>query len=128
MKKALIITHTGFQDHELVYPYYRLLGEGFETHIVADKKDSLGRCYGIFGLNMPCHIVLSDFVENAEFYFTNYDTKLIFFLFLLAKQSSPSTPSSRTSVTRRSLLYLSHYLLYYFYFFFLHHLMVFVVF
>jgi protease I len=73
MKKALIITHTGFQDHELVYPYYRLLGEGFETHIVADKKDSLGRCYGIFGLNMPCHIVLSDFVENAEFYFTNYD-------------------------------------------------------
>jgi transcriptional regulator GlxA family with amidase domain len=22
---------------------------------------------------MPCHIVLSDFVENAEFYFTNYD-------------------------------------------------------
>ena len=33
-KKALIITWSGFQDHELVYPYYRLLGAGFETTIV----------------------------------------------------------------------------------------------
>ena len=73
MKKALIITHTGFQDHELVYPYYRLLGEGFETHIVADKKDSLGRCYGIFGLNMPCHILLNEFAENIDYYLNNYN-------------------------------------------------------
>jgi len=73
MKKALIITHTGFQDHELVYPYYRLLGEGFETHIVADKKDSLGRCYGIFGLNMPCHILLNEFTENIDYYLDNYN-------------------------------------------------------
>jgi protease I len=73
MKKALIITHTGFQDHELVYPYYRLLGDNFETHIVADKKDELGRCYGIFGLNMPCHILLKDFTENLSFYQETYD-------------------------------------------------------
>jgi protease I len=77
MKKALIITHSGFQDHELVYPYYRLLGEGFETHIVADKKDALGRCYGIFGLNMPCHILLDDFVNNLDRYQDEYDVVVL---------------------------------------------------
>jgi protease I len=73
MKKALIITHSGFQDHELVYPYYRLLGAGFETHIVAEKRDAQGRIYGIFGLNMPCHILIDDFCANAEQYLAEYD-------------------------------------------------------
>lgn len=76
-KKAIILTHTGFQDHELVYPYYRLLGEGFETHIVADKKDSLGRCYGIFGLNMPCHFTLDDFSQNLDQFQSDYDTMVL---------------------------------------------------
>jgi protease I len=73
MKKALIITHSGFRDHELVYPYYRLLGAGFETHIVAETKDAQGRIYGIFGLNMPCHILITDFCANAEQYLAEYD-------------------------------------------------------
>ena len=73
MKKALIITYTGFQDHELVYPYYRLLGAGFTAHIVADKKDEQGRIYGIFGLNMPCHILLKEFEQNATRYHDKYD-------------------------------------------------------
>lgn len=72
-KKALLITWTGFQDHELVYPYYRLLGEGFEADIVSDKKDDQGRTYGIFGLNMPCHILIKDFCKNYENYFNEYD-------------------------------------------------------
>ena len=75
MKKALVLTYTGFQDHEVVYPYYRLLGEGFETHIVADKKDELGRVYGIFGLNMPCHILLSEFSDKIKS--ENYDMLVI---------------------------------------------------
>ena len=76
-KKALIITYTGFQDHELVYPYYRLLGEGFNVDIVADKKDSQGRIYGIFGLNMPCHILLNDFLNNLEHYHQEYDVVVL---------------------------------------------------
>jgi protease I len=56
--RALIITWTGFQDHEVIYPYYRLQGAGFEVQIAADQKDSKGRVYGIFGCNMPCHLVL----------------------------------------------------------------------
>jgi len=38
LKHALTITWSGFQDHDLVYPYYRLLGDGFKVSVVADKK------------------------------------------------------------------------------------------
>ena len=77
MKKALLITWAGFQDHELVYPYYRLLGEGFDAQIVSDKKDELGRIYGIFGLNMPCHVLIEDFIKNSEYYHANFDLLVI---------------------------------------------------
>jgi len=65
-KSALILTWSGFQDHELVYPYYRLLGAGFKTTIVGDRKDELGRFYGIFGLNMPCHLLVNEFLKNRD--------------------------------------------------------------
>lgn len=76
-KKALIITWSGFQDHELVYPYYRLLGEGFDTTIVGDKKDELGRFYGIFGLNMPCHQLVSEFKQKTDFWLEEADLLVI---------------------------------------------------
>jgi protease I len=76
-KKALIITWSGFQDHELVYPYYRLLGAGFETTIIGDKKDELGRFYGIFGLNMPCHELISDFKKKSEKWLDEADLLVI---------------------------------------------------
>lgn len=66
MKRALILTWSGFQDHELIYPYYRLLGDGFDVKIVGDKKDASGRFYGIFGLNMPCHVTFAEFVTEIE--------------------------------------------------------------
>lgn len=55
-KRALIITWSGFQDQEVVYPYYRLLGAEFEVHIAADQRDTKGRVYGILGVNMPIHL------------------------------------------------------------------------
>ena len=58
--KALILTWTGAQDQEVIYPYYRLLGAGFDVVIAADKRAELGRFYGIFGVNMPCHVLISD--------------------------------------------------------------------
>ena len=65
-KKALILTWSGYQDHELVYPYYRLLGEEFEVFIVADQKDERGRVFGILGLNMPCHLLYKDFYKDTD--------------------------------------------------------------
>jgi protease I len=76
-KRALILTWTGFQDHELVYPYYRLLGDGFHVDIVADKKDASGRIYGIFGLNMPCQLLLSHFKEQIHFMHSDYDLLIL---------------------------------------------------
>ena len=77
MKKALIITWTGFQDHEVVYPYYRLLADKFSVDLVADKRDELGRVYGIFGLNMPCTIVMDEFNLNMENYLSSFDFLLL---------------------------------------------------
>lgn len=72
-KHALILTWSGFQDHELVYPYYRLLGAGFKVEIVADKRDESGRIYGILGLNMPCHVLIKDFIKNTDMWFEECD-------------------------------------------------------
>jgi len=46
MKRALIITGQKYQDHEVIYPYYRLLGEGFLVDIAAKEK---GELQGILG-------------------------------------------------------------------------------
>ena len=72
-KQALILTWSGFQDHELVYPYYRLLGDGFKVSVVAEKRDEQGRIYGILGLNMPCQVLIKDFIQNSRQWFENCD-------------------------------------------------------
>ena len=46
-KRAVIITGPGFQDEEVVYPYYRLLEAGFSTDI-ATKDGSV--VYGKYGV------------------------------------------------------------------------------
>ena len=49
MKKALIVTWEKYQDHEVIYPYYRVLEEGFEVDIMANVK---GKIFGILGTYM----------------------------------------------------------------------------
>tara|TARA_B100000287_G_scaffold433560_1_gene495584 strand:- start:1459 stop:1998 length:540 start_codon:yes stop_codon:yes gene_type:complete len=63
MKKALIITHSGYQDHEVIYPYHSLKENNFEVTIAADKT---GRFYGILGCHMVGDILLTDF-NDPEF-------------------------------------------------------------
>jgi len=47
MKKAVIITAQNFQDEEFVYPYYRLLEEGYHVDVATpDKVDVHGK-YGV---------------------------------------------------------------------------------
>jgi len=73
MVKALIITYSGFQDQEVIYPYYRLLGAHYNVEVVADKRDENNRVYGILGVNMPCHVLLKDFINNVDMYLNEYD-------------------------------------------------------
>ena len=57
MKKALILTHAGFQDHEVIYPYHSLKENNFEVTVVANQ---LGRFYGISG----CHMIGDELTEE----------------------------------------------------------------
>ncbi len=41
MKKIAILLENLFDERELVYPYYRLLEEGFEVHLVGTEKDTI---------------------------------------------------------------------------------------
>ena len=77
MKRALFLTYSKFKDHELVYPYYRLMEDGFDVHVVADKKDAKNRVYGIHGVNMPVDSLISDFIKNTQYYFDNFDLLII---------------------------------------------------
>jgi protease I len=43
--KALILTWDGYQDQEVIYPYYRLLEENLTVDIAAENK---GPVYGLF--------------------------------------------------------------------------------
>jgi protease I len=76
-KNAIMLTWSGFQDHEVVYPYYRLLGDEFKVSIVADKRDSQNRVYGILGLSMPCHYTINEFYKNIEDFSTNFDLMIL---------------------------------------------------
>ena len=45
-QKALIITYEKYQDHEVIYPYYRVQEEGFDVDIMSNVK---GKIFGILG-------------------------------------------------------------------------------
>lgn len=51
MKKALIITWDGFQDQEVIYPYYRLQEENFIVEIVGTKHKN--EVIGLLGTKFP---------------------------------------------------------------------------
>jgi protease I len=57
MKKALIITGQGYQDQEVIYPYYRLLEEEFQVDITAKTKETL---QGILGTKIEANISFQD--------------------------------------------------------------------
>ena len=70
MKKAVILTWSGYQDHEVIYPYFRLKGAGYETTLIGDKRDGLGRIYGILGTHMQCDATYEEFYKIINNYIT----------------------------------------------------------
>ena len=50
MKKGLILTGNLVQDHEFIYPYYRLKEENFEVTTALKNAE---KCLGILGTNIP---------------------------------------------------------------------------
>ena len=47
MKKTVIITAQNFQDEEFVYPYYRLLEEGYSVDVATPGKENFTGKYGV---------------------------------------------------------------------------------
>ena len=47
MKKALIITGKMVQDHEYIYPYYRLLEEDYHVEVATNNKEEVSGQIGI---------------------------------------------------------------------------------
>ena len=62
--KAIIVTWEKFQDHEVIYPYYRLLEEGFEVDIMSN---ALGRIHGIMGTNMESTLLTTELDNQSRF-------------------------------------------------------------
>ncbi len=58
---SIIITHTGYQDQEVIYPYYRLLEEAakgtINTPLIASDVGR-GKVRGILGTDIESHLSL----------------------------------------------------------------------
>lgn len=79
MMKSLIITWSGFQDQEVVYPYYRLREEADDISDVVVMADVLGRFHGIMGANMDSHALVDELKDSArcQFYLDHFDLLVI---------------------------------------------------
>jgi protease I len=62
MKSAIILTWEGFQDHEVIYPYYSLKEHGYDVTVVANK---LGRIHGINGDFIKCDVTIDVLNNNS---------------------------------------------------------------
>lgn len=75
-KKALILTWDSFQDHEVVYPYYRVQEDGFSIDIMSDK---IGRIHGILGVYMESTKSVFDLNDESKFqtHMEDYDLLIL---------------------------------------------------
>ncbi|BAN89708.1 type 1 glutamine amidotransferase domain-containing protein [Aeropyrum camini] len=63
MPRALIISADGFEDVELLYPYYRLVEAGFETLVAAPER---GEIRGKMGYKVEARLAFDE-VKPEEF-------------------------------------------------------------
>ena len=57
---SIILTYEGFQDQEVVYPYYRLLEEIERNGNVHLFANITGRIFGILGCHVPANRLVSE--------------------------------------------------------------------
>ena len=75
-KKALILTWEKYQDHEVIYPYYRVQESGYEVDIMSNK---VGMIYGILGTYNESTKSVFDLNDDEKFedYMHDYDLLII---------------------------------------------------
>ncbi|MBL18367.1 MAG: hypothetical protein CMC82_00855 [Flavobacteriaceae bacterium] len=57
------MTWDSFQDHEVIYPYYRVQEDGLEVDIMSNK---IGRIFGILGVYMECTMSVFDLDDKKR--------------------------------------------------------------
>jgi protease I len=67
--KALIITWEGYQDQELIYPYYRLREETNTVDVLANSSV----IHGILGTKMNASLTMQDLSERFDLILSEYD-------------------------------------------------------
>ena len=74
--KALIITWEKYQDHEVIYPYYRVQEDGYEVDIMSNI---VGKIHGILGTYMDSTKSVFDLNDEGKFqeYLKEYDLLII---------------------------------------------------
>jgi len=77
--KSLIITWAGFQDQELVYPYYRLREEAENPVDIVIMSNVLGKFHGILGVNMDSSAQTDELKDPARvaYYLDGFDMLVI---------------------------------------------------
>ena len=77
--KSLIITWQGFQDQEVVYPYYRLREEAISPDDVVLMSNVIGKINGILGVNMDSTALTDELKDSARIaaYLNEFDLLVI---------------------------------------------------
>ena len=74
--RSLIITHTGYQDQELIYPYYRLREAAAGAPAPLIISDQIGKVRGILGTEMESHATFG-LLAGAAFNAAEFDLLVI---------------------------------------------------
>ena len=74
--KALILTWEKFQDHEVIYPFYRVQEDGYTVNIMSNV---VGKIFGILGTYMESTKSVFDLNDDEKFenYMHEYDLLII---------------------------------------------------
>jgi protease I len=77
--KSLIITWVGFQDQEVVYPYYRLREETDSPADVVLMANVTGKIHGILGVNMESTAATDELKDETriKYYLSEFDLLVI---------------------------------------------------
>jgi len=71
---AVIITGPGFQDHDVIYSYYRLLEEGWHVDIATKNGDSVT---GKYGVPLPMDKTAKPLISFEQLDVTDYDAVIL---------------------------------------------------
>ncbi|MFJ9827139.1 DJ-1/PfpI family protein [Streptomyces sp. NPDC101160] len=74
MPSAVIITGPGFQDHDVVFTYYRLLEEGWHVEVATRNGDAVT---GKYGIPLPMDKIARPLVSFEELDVDQFDAVIL---------------------------------------------------